>query len=703
VRLYRGELAPYALLAGGAATSFLTFWICVFHVAYRSTFLAFALASTVLALTISRRNPHIRRRPPGRFEGWRRIAFIAVITVFTVTYLFVALAPEVSADGGTYHLGFVARYAREHGFVPIYTNFYSGLPQGAELLYLVAFLFGGHSAAALVHFGFWLVLPWLILSFFRRIGKTNAGLLAGILMFTPPVTADVGSTAYVDAFLVTVCFGAFACAEMWRLQGNPRMLALACVLAGFAVSIKYTGYPAILYVLLTVLLAEWRQPLRALRTVLLAGLVSSAIFLPWIARNWIYYGNPLCPFANRVFPNPYVLASFEEGYRKGMATFGGVHWSADLPLEFIIRGNKLQGMLGPAFLLLPVALLAVWRPLGRRLLLAGMVFLLPYPANLGTRFVLPSIVFLGSAMAMCISEFGFAAVVLAGYAVITTWPGNVRWYAAQYAAYRSDIPVAAALHPSFREAYLIQQKGSDYLAARLIDQYVPPGARVLSLRNIADAYTHAEIMVSFQGALNSRLYQELSAPLTMPGQHFRRATFAVPGRWGKFRILAPLASASNMEVYEVSANADAKQIGLHRLTASSARWDARLTIDHNLVTAWRSDGAAPAGTYLQFESQVYPQVIGIVVSDEQPLDTWQLQASTNGSTWQTISKAAQIEHLEISSNLEHAAAQDLLENGVRYLLVDQAEPVDRSLSANADLWPVILMGTTQSLRLYKLR
>ena len=48
---------------------------------------------------------------------------------------------------------------------------------------------------------------------------------------------------------------------------------------------------------------------------------------------------------------------------------------SEIPVEATLRGERLTGLLGPVFLLLPFALLALKRRDGRRLLLAGAVFL----------------------------------------------------------------------------------------------------------------------------------------------------------------------------------------------------------------------------------------------------------------------------------------------------------------------------------------
>ena len=104
-----------------------------------------------------------------------RMLWGIVFGLYVVLYLANAMAPEVSPDGAGYHLGLVARYLREHGFVRITDNLYAAMPAGVEMLFLFAFAFGRHSAAALVHFAFLLALVWQIFSYGRRRGIPGGG------------------------------------------------------------------------------------------------------------------------------------------------------------------------------------------------------------------------------------------------------------------------------------------------------------------------------------------------------------------------------------------------------------------------------------------------------------------------------------------------------------------------------------------------
>src|ERR1700674_5191967 len=105
-----------------------------------------------------------------------------------------------------------------------------------------------------------------------------------------------------------------------------------------------------------------------LRSGICVALGSACILGPWLLRNWIWFHNPLAPFFNEIFPNPYVMVSFEKIYRHMLAIYELPSlWQ--IPMQVTTHGS-LAGLLGPVFLLSPLALLALRRRAGRRLLLA---------------------------------------------------------------------------------------------------------------------------------------------------------------------------------------------------------------------------------------------------------------------------------------------------------------------------------------------
>src|SRR6185437_6665632 len=130
------------------------------------------------------------------------------------------------------------------------------------------------------------------------------------------------------------------------------------LIAGFCFAIKYTGFAAGAYVLAVL---AWEYVRGRRRETAIAAAIAASLMLmmaaPWLIRNWLWLHNPVAPFFNRVFPNPWTHVSFEDDYRHYYRTY-------DLPSlrplfwAVTVRG-QLDGVLGPVFLLTPLALLGL--------------------------------------------------------------------------------------------------------------------------------------------------------------------------------------------------------------------------------------------------------------------------------------------------------------------------------------------------------
>jgi hypothetical protein len=126
------------------------------------------------------------------------------------------------------------------------------------------------------------------------------------------------------------------------------------------------------------------------------------VIAPWLLKNWIYLHNPVAPFYNRLFPNPFVLVSFEDTYRRMLSMYElKTRWQ--IPMQVTTYGS-LSGLLGPVFLLSPLGLSALRRREGRHLLLAALVFGANYFSNIGTRFLIPVLPFAALAMALALAQ-----------------------------------------------------------------------------------------------------------------------------------------------------------------------------------------------------------------------------------------------------------------------------------------------------------
>ena len=489
VTLARGEATLLAFVCGSACISMAVFLLCLVHAARPAVLLGGGAAAICWAL-----RGKTRRKPlPAIPRMWFAL-FLLIFIPFFVMYFFNALAPEISPDGSGYHLGNVLRMWHRGGFDWGNRTLYAELSQGMEMLFLVAFTFGRHSAAALVHFAFLTALPLLILCYGRRFGYPQAGVFAAVLTFASPVAGIDGISAYNDVAVATVIFAAFYLLQVWDEKRDSNLLILIGLLVGFGYGLKYT---AIVF-LAALPLCGLRKPIQLKLAIPLAVMI-----LPWMARNWIWIGNPVAPFFNRWFPNPYFDAAMEHEYISGLAHFPGF-------AQLTIYGRAAPGILGPVFLLAPFALLALRSRQGRRLLAAAAVMALPTVVNCEPRFWIASVPFLALAMGIAMENSPGVLPALAVFHAVVSWPAVLGFYCDPAAWRLARMPVRAALRIT-PEAEFLTRRLPGYALKPAIEREVPPGQKIFSIAGRPEAYIDRDIVVGYESKLGNAAWDALAA------------------------------------------------------------------------------------------------------------------------------------------------------------------------------------------------
>lgn len=706
----RQEQPLFAFLLGAPCLSLMVFLLAITGLAYKGVFLGCGLA--VIALAIWQAHPKGTRLPhreslPPLPRLWR-ILFGAVFAVFTVLYFFNAMAPEMSPDGAAYHLGLVARYLREHGFPRITTNIYANLSQGIEMLFLFAFAFGRHSAAALVHFAFLITLPLAMLLYARRFSLAEAGVAGALFTFVSPVVGIDGSTAYLDVAVAAILFGLFYLLQIWNAERRPSLLVPIGILAGFGYAVKYTAFLAVPYALGFVGFKLWRARKPWLRPLLVVGICAAAMMVPWMAKNALWLDNPFSPFFNSIFPNPYVYISFEKQYAQHMRHYGELKSLWEYPLELTVRGGRLCGLLGPLFLLAPLGLAALRFPAGRQLLLPAGLFALPYLANTGTRFLIPAVPFLSLAMALALTAWRpLVAVLVLAHAVLS-WPVVLQRYCAIYAWRLEKIPVRQALRLESEDSYLTR-KMFFYPMARFIEEQVLPGSKVLSFNQLPEAYTSREILVVYEAALNNRLGDILQLPLIPEFQPTWQHSFRFPAQpLAKIRVVQTasggpdLWSVSELRVFE--GLRELPRSPIWKLRAWPNPWDVQSAFDNSPVTRWRSWQSLFSGMFLEvdFGGPTTIDSVRLDCSGDQYLVRMKLEGQEPSGTWKTLADSPQQAELPPPPRLRQAAIEEARARGIGYLVIQDSDFGADDFRQKAALWGIRLVGERKGLRLYKL-
>ncbi len=400
VKLARSEALFLGFVLGAACLSAIVYGLAAAGLARKGVFLAASILLIAAAvLAGGHRFPTERLLPVPK--PWL-IAFCAIYGLFAAFYLSVALAPEVSVDGTTHYLATVARDAQAHGLA-------GGMARdGVSMLFLFAFAFQKHSAAAMVELLFLLVCPWGMLSFGQRIGNPAAGVTGALLFFASPIVGKTGSSASVDVAIACLLFAIFYLYEL-------RLLAPMVVLLAFA--------------------------------------------------GWAMVAHP----------------------------WPGAPWSADGPFDLTIRGVRLHGLLGPVFLLSPLALLALRYPAGRRLVPAALVSALPFLVSHETRSLIPCLPFVALALALVLTAWrAMAPAVLLAHSILS-WPAFIPLYCDEGAWRLTNMEWAAALRIE-PEDHFLRRSLPGYDMARYIDMQVPQGEAIFSLGPFPRSYVKHEVV-----------------------------------------------------------------------------------------------------------------------------------------------------------------------------------------------------------------
>ncbi len=704
LRFHREEELPFALVCGAALLHLVVFTLACLGGARKAVFLAVAVCLLGWAFRRGAWKRSGRRFPPLPMP-WRW-ALTALYAAYGFLYFTNAMAPEMSPDGSSYHLGLVARYLRDHGFSRITTNMYANLTQGIEMLYLFAFAFGRHSSAALVHCAFTLALPLLVLNHARRFGFPVAGAGAAILVLCSPLVGVDGTTAYNDVAVTALVFAVFSLLEIWLAERTQALLIPIGLAAGFCFASKYTAALAIPYAGLWILWRTWRsrQPVwRPLATFAACVLLMAA---PWMLKNWIVVGNPLSPFANRLFPNPNVRISFEAEYLELMRRYGDVTDWKEIVLEATTRGQRLAGMLGAVFLFAPLGFLALRQREGRRILLAGMLLFSPYFNNIGARFLLPSMPFFALALSMTLARAPAVLPIVAALHAITSWP-HVLTHIAPGAWRLNRIPISAALRLTPEEKFLTERFPA-YVTARMVEDFVPAGERVFAFSGVAEAYTTREILVSYQSGYNNMLSDVLWAALFPPAAPTRQTHFHFPAaEVRKIRVWQAASGTGQWSVNEIRALTEVRELPRRpewRVTAWPNHWDAPLAADNNLTTRWKTWEPIRPGMFYELDFGRPELIDGVMLEtvNDQAEVQLKLFGFTGKEGWKPLSIEPKHIDLPAVKGMRRAAAEEFRAQGIRYILVNRNDPTDADFRLNAAGYGARKMAERGDTRLYYL-
>lgn len=242
------------------------------------------------------------RPGPTRWRPESVAIAVVILALLTVTLLR-ALAPPTDYDALMYHLAGPARYLQSGQYLPWLPNLpQSAFPFSLEMVFGLGMALGNDSVPALLCYALGLITCGSLLCFASRfINQKRAGLYAVLALLSTTYVIETMGIAGADPLWILSEFMALYALIAWRRQRNNRWLVLAGAMLGVALTTKYLAIEGCLLAALVVadtVVIRWRQPVgRGICAVALLALVTTAVCLPWYAKNWLFFGNPVYPFA----------------------------------------------------------------------------------------------------------------------------------------------------------------------------------------------------------------------------------------------------------------------------------------------------------------------------------------------------------------------------------------------------------------------
>ena len=260
--------------------------------------------------------------------------------------------PEIFYDSLVYHLAIPDAYLKAGGIISMPANIYSTLPHLMSLIYCFGLIFSDALIVKIISFFIGLLLIYAI----YITGKEFAVL---VFLSIPLVALNLwcaGSDIGMAFFLL---LGLILFKDWFFEQNeNKKLLYLSGLLLGFAIASKLTAALGLPYIIGSVIYKHKNSFIAYYKTILLFLLFISLPLIPWLCKNYIFYGDPFLPFFTNIFGSDpwgkYTLNSFFMDTKSG---YGGIstvlHGFKKIFISSITGAESGRaGFIGPVFLLL---------------------------------------------------------------------------------------------------------------------------------------------------------------------------------------------------------------------------------------------------------------------------------------------------------------------------------------------------------------
>jgi len=369
---------------------------------------------------------------------------LAGVAILVLANAQAALAPPTQTDELSYHLPQAEVIVHTHR-LPLTLGghyFYGNLPKLMEVLYAEALAVSDDFPLThLVHL--MIVCSFLIFLYgtMRRFFGRNAGLLAVLFVLLYGDFLENATTALIDAAGVSYEIGSLLAFASWVEGRRPEDAARSALMIAFALSVKYTSAPMLLFLGAMLAIALFLSSPRLRYRARFVGALAATVVVScgfWYAKNAVRYGNPFYPL---YFRHPGVSDLAYRGLITDIQRFGPrtLHDFVRIPSRYA-RLADLTVFL--SFYLGPFALLVRRSTVIVRLLFAWAVLYSTYwffLATHQTRFLTSAVITAAILLAIALVHLrgllprlglvtaAIAAIVFTNIGIVDPRPANISY------------------------------------------------------------------------------------------------------------------------------------------------------------------------------------------------------------------------------------------------------------------------------------
>ncbi len=276
----------------------------------------------------------------------------AAVALPLLAALWMCLVPPHQYDSLVYHLALPAAYVREGRLFAPPGIVYAHFPQNGEMLFTLALLLGSDLLAQMYMWLSTVLAIWWVFALGRREAPMNAILIAALFIATHSAVLLMSSTTYVEPLVMLWITAAALSFERWRQLapdgGEARgWLVLSALFTGFALGTKYyAGIGAAAFGLRLLWAWAFDRRKERLADLFLFTSIVTALFSPWLVKNWICVRNPVFPFFYKFFENTGTGWNSElaAGYFSVLTEYGhvGGFFHSLISLPILLLRNPLR-------------------------------------------------------------------------------------------------------------------------------------------------------------------------------------------------------------------------------------------------------------------------------------------------------------------------------------------------------------------------